>query len=252
MRRQIVTVVAAAATTTLPAAAGVTNTITIGPDTPGWYDADTPTSTVPGGFDGTLDSLQASGTGKNQFYLSGADIGATTIGDIASITYSTNKAGDGGSPDWFIQIYTTPYEGSPGSSWYGNRVQAEPYLGSSIDAPGGQWNTWSTETGTNQLNWGDSSNGDFGASLGSFESFKAAGVMGGSATYGDAGILSFTFGTGSGWAAGFDGQLGPITIGLRNGSSTIIAFAASIPVVPGPVGLATLAGLACLGSRRRR
>ena len=199
MRRHIVTVVVAATTTTLPAAAGVTNTITIGPDTPGRHDAGIPTSSVPGWFDGSLDSLQASGTGRNQFRLTAESIGATTI-----------------------------------------------------DAPRGRWNTWSTETGTNQLDWGDSSGGDLGASPGSFERLKAAGVVGGSAAYGDAGILSFTFGTGSGWAAGFDGQLGPITIGLRNGSSQIIAFAASIPVVPGPVGLATLAGISCLGSRRRR
>ena len=170
--------VAMAAVITVPATAGVVNTITVNPDTAGWYNAVSTTSTVDGGFDGTLNSLQASGDGKNQFYLSGADIGATTIGDIASISYSTRKSGAQNSGDWFIQIYTDAYAGSPGSSWYGNRVQAEPYLGSNLDAPADQWNTWSTDAGTNQLNWGDSSSGDFGAGLGSFADFKAASVMG--------------------------------------------------------------------------
>lgn len=243
--------VAMAAVITVPATAGVVNTITVNPDTAGWYNAVSTTSTVDGGFDGTLNSLQASGDGKNQFYLSGADIGATTIGDIASISYSTRKSGAQNSGDWFIQIYTDAYAGSPGSSWYGNRVQAEPYLGSNLDAPADQWNTWSTDAGINQLNWGDSSSGDFGAGLGAFADFKAASVMGGSGTYGDAGILYFTFGIGSGWADGFDGQLGPITINLINGDSTVIAFG-STPVVPGPVAAVALAGLGLVTRRRRR
>lgn len=248
---RFVTAAVAACAVAGSAAAGTVNTITVSPDTDGWYNAASTTSLVTGGFDGTLDSLQASGDGKNQFYLSGADIGATTIGDIASISYSTKKSGAQNSGDWFIQIYTDPYTGSPGSSWYGNRVQAEPYLASNLDAPANQWNIFSTDAGTNQLNWGDSSNNDFGAGLGSFADFKAASVMGGSGTYADAGILSFTFGIGSGWASGFDGQIGPITILMTNGDSTVITMGA-IPVVPGPAAVAGLAGLGLVARRRRR
>lgn len=249
-------VIAATACLSVPAAAGVSRTITVGPDSGGWYNAASTTSTVADSILGpSVNSLRASGDGKNQFYLTGAEIfGDTpsTLGDIESIGYTTKKSDGASGVDWFIQIYTDPYSGSPGSSWYGNRVQAEPYLGSNLDAPADQWNTWSTDAGTNQLNWGDSSSGDFGAGLGSFDDFKSAGVMGGSGTYGDAGILYFTFGTGSAWANGFEGLLGPITIVFTDGTSTVISFGASTPVVPSPLGAAALAGLGLAARRRRR
>ncbi len=247
----------AAASIAAPSLAGTVtySTISVGPETEGWYNADGLTSTVTGGYDGTQNSLAASGTGKNQFYITGEDMfggSGLTIGDINSISYSTKKSGDAGSPDWFMQIYTNPYSGSPGSSWYGNRIQAEPYLASNLDAPGGQWNDWTTASGTNSLNWGDSSQGDFGAGLGSLDTLKSASVLDGSGTYGDAGVLFFTFGTGSGWSNEFDGQIGPITVTFTNGTGTIINFEASTPVVPGPAGLAGLLGLAVVGRRRRR
>ena len=247
----------AAATIAAPSLAGGTtySTISVGPETAGWYDADGLTSTVTGGYDGTQNSLAASGDGKNQFYISGEDLfgsAGLTIGDINSISYSTKKSGDASSPDWFMQIYTNPYSGSPGSAWYGNRIQAEPYLASDLDAPGGQWNDWTTNGGTNSLNWGDSSNGDFGAGIGDWATLKDTSVLGGSGTYDDAGVLFFTFGTGSGWANGFDGQIGPITVIFNNGTGTIINFEASTPAVPGPAGLAGILGAGLLGRRRRR
>ena len=247
--------VVASVTITAPSLAGVTySTISVGPDTPGWYNQAGLTSTIAGGFDGTQSSLAASGTGKNQFYITGADLfggSSLTLGDIASITYSTKKSGDAGSPDWFIQIYTDPYTDSPGSSWYGNRIQAEPYLASNIDAPAGEWNEWTTASGINSLNWGDSYENDFGANIGGWDALKSSSVLGGSGTYGEAGVQRFTFGTGSGWAAGFNGEIGPITVTFNNGTGTIIDFAASTPV-PGPAGLAGLVGLAVVGRRRRR
>ena len=253
---QIIATVAAA-TIAAPSLAGSTtySTISVGPDTTGWYDAAGLTSTVIGGYDGTQNSLAASGTGKNQLYIDGVTLfgsSGLTIGDIDSISYSTKKSGGASSPDWFIQIYTDPYSGSPGSSWYGNRIQAEPYLASNLDAPGGQWNDWTINSGTNSLNWGDSSNGDFGAGLGDWATLKDTSVLDGSGTYGEAGVLFFTFGTGSGWANGFDGQIGPITVTFNNGTGTIINFEASTPVVPGPAGLAGLLGLVVVGRRRRR
>ena len=251
----IITMVAAAGIAT-PTLGGTSfTTISVGPDTEGWYNAAGLTSTVTGGFDGTTNSLAASGDGKNQFYITGESLfggSPLEISDIASISYSTNKSGGSNSPDWFIQIYTNPYAGSPGSSWYGNRIQAEPYLASNLDAPGGQWNDWTTNSGTNSLNWGDSSNGDFGAGIGDWDTLTDTSVLDGSGTYGDASGLFFTFGTGSGWANGFDGQIGPITVTFTNGTGTIINFEASTPVVPGPAGLAGLLGLAVVGRRRRR
>ena len=246
----------ATTTITLPSLAGdiVYSTISVSPDDPGWYNEAGSTSTIVGGFDGTKNSLAASGTGKNQFYITGATLfggSALTIGDIASIDYSTKKSGAGGSPDWFIQIYTDPYVGSPGSEWYGNRIQAEPYLASNIDAPADEWNGWTTDSGVNSLNWGDSSEEDYGANIGGWDTLTSSSVLGGSGTYGEAGVMLFSFGTGSLWAPGFDGEIGPITVTFNNGTGTIIEFAASTPV-PGPAGLAGLVGLAVVGRRRRR
>ena len=247
----------AAASIAAPSLAGGTtySTIFVGPETAGWYDAAGLTSTVTGGYDGTQNSLAASGDGKNQFYISGEDLfggSGLTIGDINSISYSTKKSGDAGSPDWFMQIYTDPYAGSPGSDWYGNRIQAEPYLATNLDAPGGQWNDWTTNGSTNALNWGDSSNGNFGAGIGNWADLKQTSVLDGSGTYGEAGVQFFTFGTGSGWSDGFDGQIGPITVIFNNGTGTIINFGESTPAVPGPAGLAGVLGAGLLGRRRRR
>ena len=35
--------------------------------------------------------------------------------------------------DWFFQLYTDPYTGSPGSTWYGNRINSEPYFSDEPD-----------------------------------------------------------------------------------------------------------------------
>ena len=98
---KIFTIIAtvAAASIAAPSLAGVTtySTISVGPETEGWYNAADLTSTVTGGYDGTQNSLAASGDGKNQFYITGEDIfggSGLTIGDINSINYSTKKSGD--------------------------------------------------------------------------------------------------------------------------------------------------------------
>ena len=222
-------------------------TLTVGPETSGWYNQAGLTSTVDGGYFGQ-NSLAASGSGKNQLYFDSDTLFGSsdlTIGDIASIEYSTLKSSGGSSPDWFVQIYTAPYAGSPGSNWYGNRIQAEPYLASNVDAPADEWNDWTTDSGTNSLNWGDSSEGGFGAGIGSWSDLQSTSVSGGSGTYGEAAVLFFTFGTGSGWADGFTGQISPITVNFTNGTGTIVNF------VPAPSALAGILGLG-LAVRRRR
>jgi len=203
--------------------------IEISPETPGWFNAAGPTSITTGGFDGTINSLVPSGLGKNQHFLLAdflrSDGGAPKLSDIESITYDTKKVGESfaGTADWFIQIYTRPYTGSPGS-WYGHRIQAEPYLANNYTAPLG-WNSWSTNFGPNQLSWGDSSLNNFDDNLGDWNGFLNTPLLGASnETYGDQNILYFTFGTATSWANGFAGELAPIKINWTNGCQTIIHF----------------------------
>ena len=214
----------------IPASAqSMLQVIEVSPETPGWFNAAGPTSVNTGGFDGTINSLVPSGAGKNQFYMLAdflrSDGGAPKLSDIESITYDSRKVGESftGAVDWFVQIYTVPYAGSPGS-WYGHRIQAEPYLANNYNAPLG-WNTWSTAPGPNQLSWGDSSLNNFDDNLGDWNGFLNTQLVGGSTeTYGDQNILYFTFGTASNWASGFTGELAPIKINWTNGCQTIIHF----------------------------
>ena len=212
-------------------------TIIVKPDTAGWSPAypDHPTSLVSAGFDSTLNSLQASGTGKNQFYMLPSAIGVTNLNEIESINFWTKKSTSYDSPnegDWFLQIYT---EGEL-NGWYESRLNAEPYLADHDNVSVGNWNNWSTTPSlTNTLKWGDSSpsgGSDFGANIGYFSTLMTTTVNGGTGTYGEAVMKYFTFGTGSGWANGFDGEIGHMTINLTNGNSTKIIF--GDPPVPPP------------------
>ena len=203
-----------------------TTIIALDPDTQGWVPpggANDSVISVKGGFNDTLNSIRGSGIAKNQFWIltMGPDADERfsdmkTIGDIAEITFTTKKNGGQGDPDWYVLIYTAPYDRSPGG-WYGNRVQAEPYFSANPNAPANQWTTWSTRVGTNQLRWGDSSSGDFSDNIGVFSTLKTSDVEGGTGTYGDAEIKYFSFGTGSEWADGFTGELGTLHITLTNG-----------------------------------
>ena len=213
-------------------------TFIVKPDTIGWYNASDPTSLVNEGFDSAFNSLQASGSGKNQFYMLPSAIGVTYLNEIESINFwtkkSTSYAVDVG--DWFLQIYTDASGSPPLNGWYESRLNAEPYLADHDNVSVGNWNNWSTvDSSDNTLKWGDSSPpaNDFGPNKGDFATLKATAVYNGTGTYGEAVIKFFTFATGSAWANGFDGEIGPITINLTNGNSTKIIFGDPPPTATG-------------------
>ena len=207
-------------------------TVIVKPETTGWYNASAPTSLEFVGFDSTFNSLQASGSGKNQFYMSPSAIGVTNLNEIESINFWTKKSTSYDSPnegDWFLQIYT---EGTL-NGWYESRLNAEPYLADHDNVSVGNWNNWSTvNSSDNTLKWGDSSPpaNDFGPNIGDFATLQTHPVYNGAGEkYGDAVIKFFTVSTGSAWANGFDGEIGPITINLTNGNSTKIIFGDPAP-----------------------
>lgn len=174
---------------------------------------------------------------------------SVTVGELARMTYWTKKNSlhSEDAADWYLQIYTEPYNGSPGSSWYGNRINAEPYFSQNLNAPANTWNMWDTEEGAdNRLRFFDSSTGYFGSYTDGFLQDLTS-----DADYADQGVLYFSGGVGSAWADGFTGYLDGLTVTLADGSEGRVDFAA----VPEPATMSLLAlgigGLAFIRKRRK-
>jgi uncharacterized protein YfaP (DUF2135 family) len=84
------------------------------------------------------------------------------IGELATVSYYTNKPAAQTAMDWRLAVYTTagdlasdPGElvqgPGDGAKWYRSRLQAQPHQAANLNAPADQWNQWSTSAGTNQL-----------------------------------------------------------------------------------------------------
>ncbi|MEX0886372.1 MAG: hypothetical protein WD009_08030 [Phycisphaeraceae bacterium] len=185
-------------------------------------------------------SWQAGGNGWTQIYLDPMDLfgRAVTVGELQSISYWTRKDNAGTEVDWYLHIYTDPYAGSPGSAWYGNRINTEPYFAQNLDAPADQWNEWVTDADEdNRLRFYDSSTGYFGSYTDGFLQDLVN-----DPAYADQSILTFALAIGSGWADGFTGQVDGLTITLADSTTATV----NMEVIPLPP--AALAGLALLGA----
>ncbi|MHC4773232.1 MAG: PEP-CTERM sorting domain-containing protein [Planctomycetota bacterium] len=173
--------------------------------------------------------------------LFGRDI---TISELASVSYFTKKGElhSVDASDWFFKFYTRPYEGSPGSSWYGNRINAEPYFSDSLNAPTNTWNMWQTAAGEdNRLRFFDSSNNYFGSYTDGFLADLTA-----DPDYANQDIWFFSVGLGTAWAGGFDGQIDGLTIELTDNTVATVNFE-----VPEPATMLLL-GLGGLLLRRKK
>lgn len=153
-----------------------------------------------------------------------------TIGQIASVSYHTRNGGNPSGVDFAMYFYTAPMLGGD-ASWYGRRIQGEPYLSNNYAPSTSAWNTWSTSAGANQIVLYDSRHTNF--SFGWYGSPTLADLQAGPFTWAtwpgapagsDAtpfdyrpltvGLISFQ--TGSGWSS-FNGAIDGITINLNNG-----------------------------------
>lgn len=147
---------------------------------------------------------------------------AVTVGELASISYFTKKAlSHVEEPaDWFFQFYTDPYEGSPGSTWYGNRINSEPYFSENLTETPGSWNQWVTDAGmSNRLRFFDSSSGYFGSYTDGFLSDLVS-----DPAYASQGIMVFDVSLGTAWAGSFSGYIDGLVIELTDGDVARINF----------------------------
>lgn len=161
-----------------------------------------------------------------------ADAPTLTIGDLASISYWTNRPG--GTPagrDWWIQIYTRPTGSGDNASWYHDRYINNYDDHTSTDV----WTQYSTATGMTF-----NSNG-----LGGTGELTLAEMQ---VLFGSDLIEMISIQTDSGWN-GFDGYLDGLEITLTNGNVGRVNFTEA----PEPGTLAMLCvGLVGLGVARRR
>lgn len=179
-------------------------------------------------------SIASDGSGKSAFYFEPTQLFGreVTLGEIESISYWTKKDTDHVTEpgDWYLQIYTKPYDGdiSP-ASWYGERITAEPYFSVNLDAPVDTWNQWTTDDATNTLRFFDSALGYFGGYADpTWDTYVAGNALSGQ-PLATREILYVTIQTGSGWADGFEGQVDGLVIELTDDSNGTVNFEAEIP-----------------------
>jgi len=183
----------------------------------------------------------SNGAPYEQLYLGGFSDVATldplptpfTLGDIESVSYRTRKDADE-TQDYFLEIYTVADGTNDDASWYGRLLQALPGDALNRDAPAGEWVTWSTDPGQNQLTWKDYNRSgiSFGtqtgvtlADLQSTDTFDWSGFVSGagstSVNYQDEEILTFRIATASGWYDSHEGDLDAVQIDLTSGDSVV-------------------------------
>jgi hypothetical protein len=211
------------------AAAVAETTITVTPSTP-VFDANNvtgvPLDNAPGFPFG---SFASNGSGKTDMYFTPAALfgRAVTLGEIESISYWTKTGATHVADfrDWYLVIYTVPYSGDVSSStWYGDRIGAEPYFSASLNDPANTWNLWSTDGPDNRLRFFESTAGYFGGySDLHWDDFVLGNGLSGAA-YAPQEILFLSVQTGSAWAGGFTGQVDGVRIELTDGSVAKINF----------------------------
>lgn len=151
------------------------------------------------------------------------------VGELYRISYYTKKGTlhNVDAADWYFQLYTDPYDNSPGSSWYGNRINSEPYFSDSLVETAGEWSEWQTDAGLdNRLRFFDSSSGYYGSYTDGFLS-----DLGNDPTYAAQPIMAVILSLGTAWADGFEGLLDGLTIELVSGETLRMDFVSGNAVV---------------------
>lgn len=211
-------------------------TFIITPDTPGVFDGKSIDGIKEDGAPGyKYGSFQAKGLGAgtktDMYFAPEAYAGrAINVGEIAGISYWTNKATTHADSiyDWYGIIYTKPFAGDASSAtWYGSRIGFEPYYADNIVDPVNTWNQWSTDDVTNKLRFYESTAGAPGANFGSyadpfFPDFIEQLSLGTAVKYADQEVLFISIQTASNFPAGFNGKVDGLRVELTDG--TVLNF----------------------------
>ena len=233
-------------------------TLTLYPDSPGVFGVVGNMTTSSPGPNGSFQANAASGGGKSEIYVTPDQLfgHGITIGQIASMSYFTNKPGTGADPDWTLLLYTAPTGSGDTASWYHARLNSEPYFTQTTVASN-TWHQWSTNDPTNPMLFYDAArSGNFGTypdpTLSTLQSgpFTWPSTLK-TDTYGGQTVEFISFQTGSAWATGFTGLLDGFNITLTDTTTGAINFEA----VPLPssawAGILLLGGLAAFKLRRK-
>jgi len=202
---------------------------------------------APGYSSGSWEANASAGTGnKSEYYIPASSLFSSpvTVGDIASISYFTNKPGNGGSPDWSFYMYTSPTGTDDSASWYHSRLTSEPYF-SNATVASNTWHQWSSG-GSNPMLFYD---GPRSGTAGTYTDPTLAGIQSGtylSHNYNNETVNLFSMQTGSAWGLGFTGLLDGLKITLNNGAVGIVNFEA-VPA-PEPASLAVWGAMSVLGA----
>lgn len=124
------------------------------------------------------------------------------------------------------------------STWYGDRIRAEPYFAIAINDPANTWNKWSTDGTENRLRFFESTEGATGANYGSYndpdwQEFITLNALS-NQPYDSREVLYFSLQTASAWANGFTGRLDGLRIELKDGSVATVNFEATLTDVTSP------------------
>jgi hypothetical protein len=198
-------------------------------------------------------------TGKAEVYIDPAALfsGAVTVGDIASISYWTNKPMTASNVDWSLYIYTAPTGSGDTGSFYHSRLISEPYL-----SPNGAsytpnaWTQWDSNPTTGLRVYDTARDGGV---YGTYTDPFLNDAFNGSVTYPNSTMHDYTgetvkyfsLQTGSAWSTGFPGLMDGLTITLKNGDIGIVNFEAVPETSTWVAGALAAIALAFFGVRRR-
>lgn len=199
-------------------------------------------NSAPGFASSSWQAAAPSAGSKSEFYVNAGDLfgaGADlTVGNVASISYFTNKPGTAADPDWTFLMYTAKTGIGDTGSFYHSRLNTEPYFSGTPTVAANTWHQWSSDDANNPLRFYDQPRSN---TFGTYTDPTLTQITGGPVTWNGSGqsgatydyrrdVLSLlSFQTGSDWANGFNGLLDGFTITLKSGETGTINFEAAPP-----------------------